>query len=131
MVKKAVKKKTKKREKKTIQNGIVNIKSTFNNTVVSISDMEGNVVTWASGGTVGFKGSRKGTSFAAQVAAQDAARKAVDMGLQNAEVHIKGPGSGRESAMRALESSGIRISVIKDTTPIPHNGCRPRKKRRV
>jgi small subunit ribosomal protein S11 len=111
--------------------GIINIKATFNNTIISISDMEGNIITWASGGTSGFKGSRKGTSFASQVAAQSAAKKAYDLGMRNVEIYVKGPGSGRESAIRAVQAVGFNITVIKDNTPIPHNGCRPRKKRRV
>jgi small subunit ribosomal protein S11 len=131
MAKKQIKRKTAKKVKKVVERGVVNIKATFNNTIISISDMEGNVVTWASGGTSGFKGSRKGTSFAAQVASQSAAKKAVDMGLKEVEVYVKGPGSGRESAVRALQAVGLTIKVIKDTTPIPHNGCRARKKRRV
>lgn len=131
MVKKQIKRKTAKKAKRVVERGVVNIKATFNNTIISISDMEGNVVTWASGGTSGFKGSRKGTSFAAQVASQSAAKKAVDMGLKEVEVYVKGPGSGRESAVRALQAVGLTIKVIKDTTPIPHNGCRARKKRRV
>jgi small subunit ribosomal protein S11 len=111
--------------------GVINIKASFNNTIISISDMEGNIITWASGGTAGFKGSRKGTSFASQVAAQSAAKKAYDLGMRNVEIYVKGPGSGRESAIRAVQAVGFNITVIKDNTPIPHNGCRPRKKRRV
>jgi small subunit ribosomal protein S11 len=131
MAKKQTKKKTVKKVKRVVESGFVHIKATFNNTIISISDMDGNVVTWASAGTSGFKGSRKGTSFAAQVAAQAAAKKAADMGMKDVEVHVKGPGSGRESAVRAVQAVGMNIKVIKDTTPIPHNGCRPRKKRRV
>ena len=111
--------------------GVITIKASFNNTIISVSDVEGNVITWSSGGTAGFKGSRKGTSFAAQVAAQAAAKKAYDLGMRNVEVYVKGPGSGRESAIRAVQAVGFNITIIKDTTPIPHNGCRPRKKRRV
>jgi len=121
----------KKKEKKTISRGIVYIKSTFNNTVVSITDMAGNVIAWSSCGREGFKGSRKGTPFAAQVAANSAARKAMEFGLRNVEVHIKGPGAGRESALRALQAAGFSISLIRDVTPVPHNGCRPPKRRRV
>ncbi len=131
MAKKKVKKKVVKKAKRIVDSGLVNIKATFNNTIISISDLEGNVIAWSSGGTSGFKGSRKGTSFAAQVAAQNCAKKAVDMGMKDVEVHVKGPGSGRESAIRALQAVGLDVRVIKDTTPIPHNGCRPRKKRRV
>ncbi|HDL89778.1 MAG TPA: 30S ribosomal protein S11 [Thermodesulforhabdus norvegica] len=120
-----------KKEKKNIQNGIAHIQSTFNNTIVTITDMSGNTIAWASGGTQGFKGSRKSTPFAAQVAAEAAAKKAMEHGLQNVEVHIKGPGSGREAALRALQAAGLNIVAIKDVTPIPHNGCRPPKRRRV
>jgi small subunit ribosomal protein S11 len=107
------------------------IHSTFNNTIVSITDPQGNVVAWASAGTVGFKGSRKGTPFAAQVAAESAARKAADAGMRSVQVHVKGPGAGRESALRSLQAAGFAINVIRDVTPIPHNGCRPPKRRRV
>ena len=116
---------------KNISAGIANILATFNNTVVSISDMQGNVIGWSSAGRVGFKGSRKSTAFAAQQVAQDAARQAMSHGMREVEVRVKGPGSGRESAIRALQAIGLEISVIKDCTPVPHNGCRPRKKRRV
>ena len=116
---------------KNISAGIANILATFNNTVVSISDMHGNVIGWSSAGRVGFKGSRKSTAFAAQQVAQDAARQAMSHGMREVEVRVKGPGSGRESAIRALQAIGLEISVIKDCTPVPHNGCRPRKKRRV
>ena len=116
---------------KNISAGIANILATFNNTVVSISDMHGNVIGWSSAGRVGFKGSRKSTAFAAQQVAQDAARQAMAHGMREVEVRVKGPGSGRESAIRALQAIGLEISVIKDCTPVPHNGCRPRKKRRV
>jgi len=121
----------KKKEKKNIQNGIAHIQSTFNNTIVTITDMSGNTIAWASAGTQNFKGSRKSTPFAAQMAAEAAAKKAMEHGLQTVEVHIKGPGSGREAALRALQAAGLNITVIKDVTPIPHNGCRPPKRRRV
>jgi small subunit ribosomal protein S11 len=116
---------------KNIVVGIANILATFNNTNVSITDMQGNVIGWSSAGRVGFKGSRKSTAFAAQQVAQDAARQAMAHGLREVEVRVKGPGSGRESAIRALQAIGLEITVIKDNTPVPHNGCRPRKKRRV
>ncbi len=116
---------------KNITVGIANISATFNNTQVSITDMHGNVIGWSSAGRVGFKGSRKSTAFAAQQVAQDAARQAMSHGMREVEVRVKGPGSGRESAIRALQAIGLEISVIKDVTPVPHNGCRPRKKRRV
>ena len=116
---------------KNIAVGIANILATFNNTNVSITDMHGNVLGWSSAGRVGFKGSRKSTAFAAQQVAQDAARQAMSHGMREVEVHVKGPGSGRESAIRALQAIGLEITTIKDVTPIPHNGCRPRKKRRV
>ncbi|MBL9166414.1 MAG: 30S ribosomal protein S11 [Verrucomicrobiales bacterium] len=116
---------------KNITTGIANILATFNNTQVAITDMQGNVIGWSSAGRVGFKGSRKSTAFAAQQVAQDAARQAMSHGMREVEIRVKGPGSGRESAIRALQAIGLEISVIKDVTPIPHNGCRPRKKRRV
>lgn len=116
---------------KNISSGIANILATFNNTVVSITDMQGNVLGWSAAGRVGFKGSRKSTAFAAQQVAQDAARQAMAHGMREVEIHVKGPGSGRESAIRALQAIGLEISTIKDVTPVPHNGCRPRKKRRV
>jgi len=116
---------------KNISTGIANISATFNNTQVNITDMHGNVLGWSSAGRVGFKGSRKSTAFAAQQVAQDAARQAMSHGMREVEVRVKGPGSGRESAIRALQAIGLEITVIKDCTPIPHNGCRPRKKRRV
>jgi small subunit ribosomal protein S11 len=116
---------------KNIVVGIANISATFNNTQVSITDMHGNVIGWSSAGRVGFKGSRKSTAFAAQQVAQDAARQAMSHGMREVEIRVKGPGSGRESAIRALQAIGLEISVIKDVTPVPHNGCRPRKKRRV
>ena len=116
---------------KNISSGVANILATFNNTQVSITDMQGNVLGWSSAGRVGFKGSRKSTAFAAQQVAQDAARQAMSHGMREVEVRVKGPGSGRESAIRALQAIGLEISTIKDITPVPHNGCRPRKKRRV
>lgn len=121
----------KKKEKRNIPRGVAHIQSTFNNTIVSISDPDGNVVAWSSAGTQGFKGSRKSTPFAAQLAAEDAARKAMEHGMRTVEVLIKGPGAGREAALRALQATGFQISLIKDVTPIPHNGCRPPKRRRV
>ncbi len=122
---------TKKKERKSILNGVVHIQSTFNNTIVTITDPAGNIVSWSSSGVQGFKGSRKSTPFAAQLAAEDAARKAMDHGMRNVEVFVKGPGAGRESALRSLQSAGFNVLMIKDVTPIPHNGCRPPKRRRV
>jgi len=122
---------TKKKEKKNIQNGVVHIQSTFNNTIITITDQTGNVVAWSSAGAQGFKGSRKSTPFAAKMAASDAAKKAMEHGMKNVEVFVKGPGAGRESALRALQAVGFNVVLIKDVTPIPHNGCRPPKKRRV
>ena len=119
------------RERKSIPVGRAYIQSTFNNTVVTLTDPEGNVIAWGSSGTAGFKGSRKGTPYAAQMAARDAARKAMVHGLRQIEVYVKGPGSGREAAIRSLQSSGLYITGIRDVTPIPHNGCRPPKRRRV
>jgi small subunit ribosomal protein S11 len=127
----AKKVRTKKKVKKNIANGVVHIQSTFNNTIVTITDSVGNVVAWSSAGVQGFKGSRKSTPFAAQLAAQDAARKAMEHGMRSVEVYVKGPGPGRESALRALQSTGFNLVMIKDVTPIPHNGCRPPKRRRV
>lgn len=127
----AKKVRTKKREKKNIPSGIVHIQSTFNNTIVTITDPGGAVVAWSSPGVQGFKGSRKSTPFAAQLAAEDAAKKAMEHGMKNVEVHVKGPGAGRESALRSLQTAGFNILTIKDVTPIPHNGCRPPKRRRV
>ncbi len=120
-----------KRGRKNIAEGVVHIHSTFNNTIVTITDHQGNVISWASAGAMGFKGSRKGTPFAAQQAADSAAKKAMDHGLRSVQIFVRGPGAGRESALRALQSAGINISLIKDVTPIPHNGCRPPKRRRV
>jgi small subunit ribosomal protein S11 len=121
----------KKKEKKNILNGIAHIQSTFNNTIVTITDPVGNVVAWSSAGTQGFKGSRKSTPFAAQLAAEDAAKKAMGHGMRSVEVYVKGPGAGREAAVRALQAAGFNVVLIKDVTPIPHNGCRPPKRRRV
>jgi len=127
----AKKVRTKKKVKKNIANGVVHIQSTFNNTIVTITDPVGNVVAWSSAGVQGFKGSRKSTPFAAQLAAQDAAKKAKEHGMRSVEVYVKGPGPGRESALRALQATGFNVMMIKDVTPIPHNGCRPPKRRRV
>ena len=121
----------KRREKKNIERGTVHIQSTFNNTIVTIADMQGNAVSWASAGEMGFRGSRKSTPFAAQTAAETAAKAAMEHGMKTVEVYVKGPGAGRESAIRALETVGLSVTLIKDVTPIPHNGCRPPKKRRV
>jgi len=121
----------KKKIKKNVTHGIAHIQSTFNNTLITITDMSGNTICWSSSGTMKFKGSRKGTPFAAQVAAQDVAEKAMDQGMKTIQVHVNGPGSGRESALRALQSAGFQVTLIKDVTPIPHNGCRPPKRRRV
>ena len=121
----------KKKIKKNILNGIAFVQSTFNNTIISITDTNGNVISWASAGQKGFKGSRKSTPYAAQVAAEDAAKKAMEHGMKTIEVMVKGPGTGRESALRALQTTGFTITSIKDVTPIPHNGCRPPKRRRV
>jgi small subunit ribosomal protein S11 len=120
-----------KRVKKNISTGVVNIRSTFNNTQVSISDVNGNVIAWASAGVRGFRGSRKSTPFAAQLAADEAAKRAMEHGLQTVSIRISGPGAGRESALRGIQSAGLRVTSIKDVTPIPHNGCRPPKRRRV
>ena len=124
-------KKTKKRDRKVSANGIAHVQASFNNTIVSITDMDGNVITWASAGKVGFKGSRKSTPFAAQVAAEACAREALNQGMKRVEVWVKGPGAGREAAIRSMQAAGLEISAIKDVTPIPHNGCRPPKRRRV
>jgi small subunit ribosomal protein S11 len=121
----------KKRGRKNISEGVVHIHSTFNNTIITITDYQGNVISWSSAGSMGFKGSRKGTPFAAQQAADNAAKKAMDHGLRSVQIFVRGPGAGRESALRALQSAGVNISLIKDVTPIPHNGCRPPKRRRV
>jgi small subunit ribosomal protein S11 len=126
-----VRRAAKQKVKKNIQSGVAHIQSTFNNTIITITDPSGNTVAWSSSGTRGFKGSRKSTPFAAQVAADDAARKAMDHGMRTVSVYLKGPGPGREAALRSLQSVGLRISLIRDVTPIPHNGCRPPKRRRV
>jgi small subunit ribosomal protein S11 len=128
---KAVRKTGKKKEKKNITEGVAHIQSTFNNTIVTITDMSGNVVAWSSAGLQGFKGSRKSTPFAAQMAAEDAVRKAKEQGMRKVQVYIKGPGAGRESALRSLQLAGLTITMIRDVTPVPHNGCRPPKRRRV
>ncbi len=127
----AAERKGKKKTKKNVQTGIVFIQSTFNNTIITITDVSGNVLSWSSAGARGFKGSRKSTPFAAQVAAGDAAAKAMEHGLKNVSVLVKGPGAGRESALRALAAAGLKVTLIRDITPIPHNGCRPPKRRRV
>lgn len=121
----------KKRERKAVPKGRAYIQSTFNNTVITLTDVSGNTIAWGSSGTAGFKGSRKGTPYAAQLAAEQAARKGMEHGLRQVEVYVKGPGSGREAAIRSLQSSGLTVTGIRDVTPIPHNGCRPRKRRRV
>ncbi|ADG04958.1 30S ribosomal protein S11 [Kyrpidia spormannii] len=121
----------KRRDRKNIEAGIAHIRSTFNNTIVTITDGAGNAISWASAGNVGFKGSRKSTPFAAQMAADSAARKAMEHGMRTVEVYVKGPGAGREAAIRSLQAAGLEVSLIKDVTPIPHNGCRPPKRRRV
>ena len=127
-VKKVVRKR---RERKNIEKGTVHIRATFNNTIITVTDTAGNAISWASAGELGFKGSRKSTPFAAQSAAETAAKAAMEHGLKSVEVYVKGPGSGRESAIRALETVGLQITLIKDVTPVPHNGCRPPKRRRV
>jgi small subunit ribosomal protein S11 len=121
----------KRRERKNITSGIAHVNASFNNTMITIADAQGNAISWSSAGTMGFKGSRKSTPYAAQMAAEDAGRKAQEHGMQVLEVYVKGPGSGRESALRALSAVGFQITAIQDVTPIPHNGCRPRKRRRV
>ena len=123
--------KVRKREKKNITSGVAHVNSTFNNTMITITDAQGNTLSWSSSGTMGFKGSRKSTPFAAQMAAEDAGKKAMEHGVKILEVEVTGPGSGRESALRALQSVGMQITSIRDVTPIPHNGCRPRTRRRV
>lgn len=127
----APKKQAKRKVKKNVQNGVARIQSTFNNTLVTITDVSGNVISWSSSGSVGFKGSRKSTPFAAQMAAEDAGRKAMEHGMRSVAVYVKGAGAGRESALRALQTIGFKVTVIRDVTPIPHNGCRPPKRRRV
>lgn len=128
---KTVRKTGKRKEKKNITEGVAHIQSTFNNTIITITDMTGNVISWSSSGLQGFKGSRKSTPFAAQMAAEDAVRKAKDQGMRRVQVYIKGPGAGRESALRSLQLAGLTITMIRDVTPVPHNGCRPPKRRRV
>ncbi|ADY54783.1 SSU ribosomal protein S11P [Syntrophobotulus glycolicus DSM 8271] len=129
MAKKVVR--TRRRERKNVESGIAHIKSTFNNTIVTISDNGGNAISWSSAGALGFKGSRKSTPFAAQMAAETAAKAAMEHGMKNVECFVKGPGSGREAAIRALQAAGLEVNLIKDVTPVPHNGCRPPKRRRV
>jgi small subunit ribosomal protein S11 len=131
MAKQKSKKSGRKKEKRVVPHGVAHIQATFNNTLITISDPEGNVVAWSSAGRIGFKGSRKGTPFAAQVAGRSAGNSCKDVGMRTIDVEVKGPGGGRESAVRALASTGLSVKSIKDVTPIPHNGCRPRKRRRV
>ena len=132
MAKAAAKKVVKKRrERKNVERGAAHIRATFNNTIITITDVTGNAISWASAGELGFKGSRKSTPYAAQMAAETAAKAAMEHGMKNVEVYVKGPGAGREAAIRALQATGLEISLIKDVTPIPHNGCRPPKRRRV
>ncbi|GIR97381.1 MAG: 30S ribosomal protein S11 [Candidatus Puniceispirillaceae bacterium] len=131
MAKQPTQARVRRRERKNITNGIAHVNSTFNNTMITISDVQGNTIAWSSAGTLGFKGSRKSTPFAAQMAAEDAGKKAAEHGVKSIDVEVRGPGSGRESALRALQSVGFSVTSIRDVTPIPHNGCRPRKRRRV
>ena len=131
MVKKPTIAKTRKKTQRTVPSGVAHVKATFNNTIVSITDLTGNVVAWASAGKSGYSGSRKSSAFAATVAAQDAAKVAMGLGMKEVEVNLSGPGAGRESAVRGLQSAGLAISIIRDKTPVPHNGCRARKRRRV
>jgi small subunit ribosomal protein S11 len=131
MAKQPTQARVRRRERKNITNGIAHVNSTFNNTMITISDVQGNTIAWSSAGALGFKGSRKSTPFAAQMAAEDAGKKAAEHGVKSVDVEVRGPGSGRESALRALQSVGFTITSIRDVTPIPHNGCRPRKRRRV
>jgi small subunit ribosomal protein S11 len=131
MAKPATPTRTRKKERKNISSGVAHVAATFNNTMVTITDPQGNAIAWSSAGSQGFKGSRKSTPYAAQVAAEDAGRKAREHGMETLEIEVSGPGSGRESALRALQTVGFSITAIRDTTPIPHNGCRPRKRRRV
>jgi small subunit ribosomal protein S11 len=131
MAKKQVRRTRKRREKKNIERGAAHIRSTFNNTIVTITDTAGNAISWASSGGLGFRGSRKSTPFAAQMAAETAAKAAMEHGLKTVEVYVKGPGAGREAAIRSLQAAGLEVNLIKDVTPIPHNGCRPPKRRRV
>lgn len=127
----AQRKRSSKKEKKNVVAGEAHIQATFNNTIVSITDLNGNVISWSSAGGLGFKGSRKGTPYAAQMASEAAAKKAMDMGMKQIDVFVKGPGAGRESAIRALQAAGLEVNLIKDVTPVPHNGCKPPKRRRV
>ncbi len=131
MAKAAVAQRVRKRERKNITSGIAHVNATFNNTMITISDVQGNTIAWSSAGGMGFRGSRKSTPYAAQVAAEDCGKKAIEHGMKTLEVRVKGPGSGRESALRALQTVGFNITAIKDVTPVPHNGCRPPKRRRV
>ena len=131
MAKRTARKVTKKRVKKNVQNGQAHIQASFNNTIVTLTDSEGNALSWASAGEMGFRGSKKSTPYAAQMAAETAAKAAMEHGLKSVEVYVKGPGAGREAAIRALATAGLEITVIRDVTPIPHNGCRPPKRRRV
>ena len=131
MAKQPTQARVRRRERKNITNGIAHVNSTFNNTMITISDVQGNTIAWTSAGTLGFKGSRKSTPFAAQMAAEDAGKKAAEHGVKSIDVEVRGPGSGRESALRALQAVGFSVTSIRDVTPIPHNGCRPRKRRRV
>jgi len=131
MAKQPTQARVRRRERKNITNGIAHVNSTFNNTMITISDVQGNTIAWSSAGTMGFKGSRKSTPFAAQMAAEDAGKKAAEHGVKSVDVEVQGPGSGRESALRALQAIGFTVTSIRDVTPVPHNGCRPRKRRRV
>ena len=131
MAKQPTQARVRRRERKNITNGVAHVNSTFNNTMITISDVQGNTIAWSSAGTMGFKGSRKSTPFAAQMAAEDAGKKASEHGVKSVDVEVQGPGSGRESALRALQAIGFTVTSIRDVTPIPHNGCRPRKRRRV
>jgi small subunit ribosomal protein S11 len=131
MAKGAAATRVRRRERKNITSGVAHVNASFNNTMITITDVQGNAIAWSSAGAQGFKGSRKSTPFAAQVAAEDCARKAMEHGVKNLDVEVKGPGSGRESALRALQAAGFQIAAIRDVSPIPHNGCRPRKRRRV
>lgn len=131
MAKKTTNTRVRRRERKNIEQGVAHIQSTFNNTIVSITDRTGNAISWSSAGALGFRGSRKSTPFAAQMAAEQAAKAAMEHGMRELECYVKGPGSGREAAIRSLQATGLEVSVIKDVTPIPHNGCRPPKRRRV
>ena len=131
MAKQPTQARLRRREKKNITSGVAHVNASFNNTMITITDAQGNAISWSSSGTMGFKGSRKSTPYAAQVAAEDAGRKAAEHGMKTLEVEVSGPGSGRESALRALQAVGFHVTAIRDVTPIPHNGCRPRKRRRV